>query len=175
VNTKKISHKMSYILRHKPESIGATLDLQGWLDTPLLLEALNIPMDQLELVVDTCDKKRYEFNEDHSKIRASQGHSVKVELGYKPMEPPAELYHGTVDKVIQAITKSGLQKMNRHHVHLSVDIETASKVGSRRGKPIILKVDAELMHKAGHKFFVSTNGVWLTEEVPPRYISLSHD
>jgi len=169
--TTKISKKMSFILRHKPESIGATLDKQGWLDTPVLLEALHIDMAQLELVVDTCDKKRYEFNEDKTKIRASQGHSVKIELGYKPSKPPAQLFHGTVNQFMTAITAHGLQKMNRHHVHLSVDMETASKVGSRRGKPVILTVDAELMHKAGHKFFVSTNGVWLTEEVPPRYIS----
>jgi putative RNA 2'-phosphotransferase len=166
----KISKKMSFILRHKPGSIGAKLDPRGWLGTDVLLKALQIDKSRLEHIVDTCDKKRYEFNDDQSMIRASQGHSVKVDLGYKPSKPPDKLYHGTVEKYLGSIMENGLQKMDRHHVHLSKDVATASKVGSRRGKPIILEIDAAAMNKTGYKFFVSTNGVWLTDQVPPRYL-----
>lgn len=172
MDNKKISKRMSFILRHKPESIGAKLDPQGWLDVTTLINAVGINRAKLEEVVATNNKKRFEFNEDQTMIRASQGHSIKIDLGYKPAEPPAELFHGTVEKYLTPIMDTGLQKMSRHHVHLSVDEATASNVGSRRGKPIILKVDAAAMHRTGYKFFVSTNGVWLTEEVPPRYISI---
>ena len=171
MNAVKISKRMSFILRHKPESIGVTLDPGGWMDVPVLLNALNISMPELQQVVDTNDKKRFELNEDQTKIRASQGHSTKVELGYEASEPPDVLYHGTVDEFLPYILKDGLKKMSRHHVHLSTDMATAVNVSSRRGKPVVLTIDAKAMYKTGYKFFLSTNGVWLTDEVPPRYIS----
>jgi putative RNA 2'-phosphotransferase len=172
---KHISKFLSLVLRHKPEEINLKLDTNGWADTDELIEKLNsrnfnIDFELLEQVVINNDKQRFSFNEDYSAIRANQGHSVEIDLALEPVQPPDKLYHGTVAKFIDAIKKEGLQKMSRRHIHLSRDIETAQKVGARRGKPIILNINAGKMHTAGFVFYVSENGVWLTDTVPPAYI-----
>lgn len=172
---KHISKFLSLVLRHKPEVIGITMDEEGWVDVKELLEKCSakkryINLQLLQEVVNTNDKKRFAFNHDHTKIRASQGHTVEVDLKLEPVEPLEYLYHGTVAKFVDAIKEQGLQRMDRMHVHLSKDLETAVKVGSRRGKPVILKIKAAEMHRAGHAFYVSTNGVWLCEAVPAQYI-----
>lgn len=174
-NLIKTSKFLSLVLRHKPEEIGITLDQNGWVSVSELLDACNkhgvaITLEELETVVATSDKKRFAFNEDHSMIRANQGHSVEVDLGYKPQEPPEILYHGTADRFLSSIMEIGLVKGNRHHVHLSKDIETAAKVGQRHGKPVVLIVKSGVMHRQGQSFFISDNGVWLTESVPPAFI-----
>lgn len=172
----KYSKFLSYVLRHKPESIGIALDENGWVDVSLLLEASraagqDISSDLLRVIVETNDKKRFAFSEKGDRIRASQGHSVKsIDLALEQIEPPVILYHGTVEKFMEAIEKSGLQKMNRQHVHLSETRATATNVGSRRGKPIILEVQASVMHNVGYKFYCSENGVWLIDSVPWKYI-----
>jgi putative RNA 2'-phosphotransferase len=171
----RTSKYLSLVLRHRPDKIGLVLDEQGWVEVALLLAACadhkrSITREMLQEIVDTSPKKRFAFSEDGLKIRASQGHSVEVDLGYEAAAPPDALFHGTVAKVLPAIRADGLLKMNRHHVHLSPDKETASNVGSRRGKPIILAVRAVEMASAGHLFYVSANGVWLTETVPPKFI-----
>jgi putative RNA 2'-phosphotransferase len=172
---KHISKFLSLVLRHKPEEIGISMDAQGWVDVEELIEKCNrrgksLDWVLLEEVVFTNDKQRFTFNEDSTKIRANQGHTVEVDLKLDAVEPLEFLYHGTVQKYIDAIKSDGLQRMQRQHVHLSKDLETAIKVGSRRGKPVILKINALEMHKAGHPFYVSKNGVWLCEQVPAQYI-----
>lgn len=167
----KISKFLSYVLRHKPESIGLTLDPNGgWADVKELLRLSNITMDTLLTVVKTNNKQRFEFNADRSKIRASQGHSVGVDLGYSPSQPPSKLYHGTAKQNLDSIRATGINKGTRQHAHLSADIQTAMKVGSRWGDPVALEIDAGKMVADGHTFFISTNGVWLTDHVPPEYI-----
>lgn len=171
----KVSKFLSYVLRHKPQVIGLDLDAQGWADTKELLDKCNaagkkIDLPLLEYVVENNNKKRFAFNEDNSRIRANQGHSIKLDLGLEAVEPPAFLYHGTATRFINAIRKTGLLKMNRHHVHLSKDLDTATNVGGRHGVPVILQVKALEMHKAGMPFYVSDNGVWLTDHVPLDYI-----
>ena len=172
----RISKLLSYVLRHKPAEIDITLDENGWTDVPILLDKLaqygeRVTMPVLQHVVATNAKKRFSFNDDETKIRASQGHSVEVDLGYIQQQPPEFLYHGTVGKFIPAILQQGLQKMNRHHVHLSADVQTANIVAKRRGEPIILKISAGVMHTKSYVFYVSDNNVWLTDEVPPEFIS----
>lgn len=176
-NLKHISKFLSLVLRHKPETIGIQLDSNGWVDVTELLTKMNQHRHTLDVktlwqVVGTNDKRRFAFSEDGSKIRASQGHSVEVDLALEAKEPPAILYHGTVSAVLHQITSEGLKKMSRQHVHLSKDIETALKVGGRRGKPVILKVRAQEMVKDGHLFYLSANGVWLCDAVPPNYIEM---
>lgn len=173
---KNRSKFLSLILRHKPETIGIKLDNNGWVMVSTLLKQMKnhgkeISLGELIEVVETNDKKRFELSNDGLMIRASQGHSVKVDLDIKPQTPPTKLYHGTVEKFMDAISKNGLKKMNRHAVHLSEELETATKVASRRGKPIILKIDAEAMKNDGFEFFKSNNGVWLTNHVPTKYIT----
>ena len=170
---KKISKYLSLLLRHQPEKIGLSLDNNGWASVAEILNhpEINFIMVDLEEVVATNDKKRFSFNEDKTKIRANQGHSIKgIDLELEVKTPPAFLYHGTVAKFLSAIKKEGLQKMNRQHVHLSADRETAVKVGSRRGKPIILSIQSGAMHKEGYAFYLSANDVWLTDEVPSKFI-----
>lgn len=171
---KKISKSLSYWLRHRPEKIGIKLDSQGWTDVKELMEKakgeLLFDFNELKEVVQKCDKQRFSFSDDFCSIRANQGHSTDVKLKFKEIAAPPILYHGTVDKFIEAIKKKGLLPMNRHHVHLSKDEETAIKVGSRRGKPVILKIDAQKMQDAGMIFYISDNGVYLTDSVPKRYI-----
>jgi len=174
---KNNSKFLSLVLRHKPETIKVKLDKNGWVEVDELLVKLKqhnreIPLVELKEIVLFNDKKRFEFNEDETKIRAAQGHSVKVDLQLKAQRPPMELYHGTVSKFLDAIKKDGLKKMNRHAVHLSHDLPTATKVGSRRGEAIILVVNSGAMYADRYKFFQSKNGVWLVEEVPPKYIKI---
>lgn len=173
--TTRVSKFLSLVLRHKPEEIGLSLDANGWAGVSELLQrmsAAGVKIDRttLERVVAVNNKKRFAFSDDGTRIRANQGHSVEVELGYQPQTPPAVLYHGTAEKNVQAILKEGLVKQSRHHVHLSADTDTAVKVGQRHGKPVVLQVSAGEMRKDGHVFYRSANGVWLTEGVPPRYI-----
>lgn len=170
-----LSKYLSLILRHSPERAGIQIDSQGWTPVDQLIASINtnkMPFDleMLEHIVDTNDKKRFEFSSDGELIRASQGHSLKVDLGYSPSIPPDFLYHGTTAKLVPAIRESGLHKRLRHHVHLSVSEQVATKVGSRRGAPTILIVNSRAMHTNGHSFFISTNGVWLTDSVPVEYI-----
>lgn len=174
-STKKISKLMSLVLRHKPEHLGLQLDENGWVEVDQLLaamsrEGLQVDIPLLEEVVRENDKQRFSFSEDRLRIRANQGHSVEVDVELAQKIPPATLLHGTVEKFLDLIRESGLKKMSRQHVHLSADLETASKVGSRRGKPVILQVDAEAMSENGHVFYLSANGVWLTEHVPPQFL-----
>ncbi len=173
---KRISKFLSLILRHNPDKINLELDENGWANVDELLSKSSkgntrFSMETLEEVVETNDKKRFAFNGDKTKIRANQGHSIKtIDLELEVIEPPTFLYHGTVGKFMQSIRGKGLQKMSRQHVHLSNDLETATKVGSRRGHPIILSVRSKDMYDAGHAFYQSENGVWLTDEVPPEFI-----
>lgn len=171
----KISKFLSLVLRHQPELIGITLDSAGWVPVSELLQACHthgepLTLDELHQVVASSDKQRFSFSEDGQKIRANQGHSVPVDLGYAPAIPPSTLYHGTVEKFLPSIKEEGLKKGSRHHVHLSPDEETAKRVGSRRGKPLILQVESGRMQQSGYEFFQSANGVWLTEHVPPEFL-----
>ncbi|WP_459926420.1 RNA 2'-phosphotransferase [Flavobacterium covae] len=176
---KNISKFLSLILRHSPETIHLNLDENGWAIVDELIEKANknrnefhkeLDFEIISQVVETNDKKRFSFNEDLTKIRANQGHSITIDLELQPQTPPDELYHGTVAKFMDTILKEGLQKMNRQHVHLSKDKETAIKVGNRRGGAIILKINTHQMTKDGYLFYCSDNDVWLTDEVPPKYI-----
>ncbi|MNJ86154.1 RNA 2'-phosphotransferase [compost metagenome] len=172
---KEISKFLSLILRHKPETIGIAMDTNGWVEVDELIEkcakkGMTFDFETLEEVVFTNDKQRFAFSDDYTKIRANQGHSVNVDLQFEPMEPGGYLYHGTVEKFLESIHTGGLQKRTRLHVHLSKDLETAIKVGSRRGKPVILKIDAVRMFRDGYPFYLSKNGVWLCDEVPAQYI-----
>ena len=163
---------LSLVLRHRPETVGMQLDPEGWLEINTLITNANtrgksITLAELHEVVATNDKRRFALSDDGLRIRASQGHSVaSVELNLEPVSPPELLYHGTVPQFIGSILRQGLLKRSRNHVHLSADQATASKVGIRRGKPIILTIHARKMCDAGHHFFLSANGVWLTESVP---------
>lgn len=175
---KSISKFLSLVLRHQPSTINIVLDEQGWVDTKLLLAQMNkhgkrIDLNLLQTVVATNNKKRFAFNEDGSKIRANQGHSVKVALDYEAVEPPATLFHGTATKHLDSIKATGLEKRSRHHVHLSADEQTAVQVGQRHGKPVVIVVLAKEMFEAGHVFFKSENGVWLTESVPTKYLKFN--
>jgi len=171
------SRFLSLVLRHKPETIGIELDKNGWITVDILLKRMNafgkkIDFETLENMVATNNKKRFAFNEDKSKIRANQGHSIKIELGYKAQKPPKILFHGTAKHFVESIFKTGIEKRNRHHVHLSKDKETAVNVGSRHGKPVVFEVLTEEMHQKGSEFFISQNGVWLTKHVPSEYLRM---
>jgi putative RNA 2'-phosphotransferase len=173
----QISKFLSLVLRHQPQHAGIELDEQGWTDVNTLIakaqkKGVNLTPDILKYVVDTNAKKRFAFNNDLTLIRANQGHSVEVDLQYAPQIPPALLYHGTGIQSVDTILKNGLLKMQRHHVHLSADQDTAIKVGRRHGKPAVLSIDAKQMANQGHTFFQSANGIWLTEHVPANFISL---
>jgi putative RNA 2'-phosphotransferase len=178
---KEINHLskfLSLILRHKPETIGLSLQENGWVNATELIEKCNqhgyeFDFDKLKIVVETNQKKRFSFSEDFKKIRANQGHSLTIELGYEPQKPPRVLYHGTAEANKDSILKQGIEKRNRHHVHLSHEIETAMNVGKRHGKPIIFEVQAGNMFEDGCVFYQSENGVWLTEFVPSQYISVN--
>jgi putative RNA 2'-phosphotransferase len=171
----RLSKFLSRILRHAPEDLGLTLEPGGWVSIDALLAAtpsagVRITVEQLREIVATSDKQRFAFDEAGTRIRANQGHSVEVDLQLTPAEPPAELYHGTADHNVEAILRDGLRRMARHHVHLSPDTHTATKVGQRHGRPVILVVDAARMRADGHSFSSSANGVWLVDEVPPQYL-----
>ena len=175
--TKRTSKFLSLVLRHQPQTIGINLSSDGWVEVDELLAAINrhpnnIRLDRktLEQVVSSNDKQRFEFDEARTSIRARQGHSVEVNLGYQPTAPPETLLHGTPRKFVASIRETGLKKMNRHHVHLHTDLKTASAVGARRGDSVILSVRSGDMHRAGFEFFVTENGVWLTDFVPADFI-----
>jgi putative RNA 2'-phosphotransferase len=173
VNEVRVSKFLSRHLRHRPEDIGLTLDDGGWVDVDELLAAcarrgVHLTRAELEHVVEQSDKQRFALV--RNRIRANQGHSVQVDLGLTKQRPPSVLYHGTVAASLDAIRAEGLKPMGRHDVHLSSDVDTARRVGARRGKPVVLAVQAEAMHQAGYEFRVSDNGVWLVAEVPPRFL-----
>ncbi|MBX7106386.1 MAG: RNA 2'-phosphotransferase [Gemmataceae bacterium] len=171
----RMSKFLSLVLRHKPEEIGLALDGSGWTSVEELIRLANqhgtrLTWPLLEHVVAENDKKRFELSEDGQRIRASQGHSVEVDLALPPAQPPSVLYHGTALRFVESIRASGLHSAGRQHVHLSPDVPTATKVGQRHGKPVVLVVRAGEMAAAGHTFFLSANGVWLTNEVPTEFI-----
>lgn len=171
----RLSKFLSLVLRHAPERIGLTLDPAGWVPVDELLRACtahSVPLtrERLSTLVAASDKQRFAFDASGNRIRANQGHSVPVELGYAPQVPPEFLFHGTVAKFLPSIRATGLVKGERHHVHLSPDEATARKVGSRRGAPVILRVQSGALHRAGHAFLLSANGVWLTDHVPTAFI-----
>ena len=173
---KNISKFMSLVLRHKPEEIALEMDEEGWVKVSELISKMNskgirVTVEIIQTVVETNDKQRFSFNEDKTLIRASQGHSIDVNLNLPEAIPPDILYHGTTGKYIDNIFQTGLRKQNRQHVHLSVTRETAMNVGSRHGKPVILVINAKLMYEDGIKFYLSENKVWLTDAVPVQYIS----
>lgn len=165
---------LSYILRHKPEAAKLTLDKNGWADVQTILNNSQLTMELLAEIVATDAKGRYSFSEDRTLIRANQGHSTStVDVTFKKAVPPVTLYHGTPTSSVKSILKQGLLKMSRHHVHLSADEGTAVNVGSRRRQDVtVLRVDAKRMLEDKFEFFISTNGVWLIEHVPAKYISI---
>lgn len=174
----KHSRFLSFILRHKPEEIGITLDSAGWVSVSELLEAVSknnqpLTLEQLNFIVENNDKKRFSFSEDGTMIRASQGHSIKVDLGYTSVEPHSPLYHGTTTDSLDDIYENGLQKMKRHHVHLSGDFSTAVKVARRKSNHVIavLIINTKQMYDDNYTFYISDNGVWLTDHIPSEYIS----
>jgi putative RNA 2'-phosphotransferase len=172
----KTSKFLSLVLRHQPEKIGIQLDESGWVSVDELLRASNrhgvaLTREDLDDIVSTNSKQRFAFSDDGQRIRANQGHSVEVDLGYTPLQPPPTLFHGTARRFVSSIRESGLLKGARHHVHLSPDVETAELVGKRRPPFVVLTIDAESMHRDGHPFYQSANGVWLTEHVPAAYIT----
>ena len=178
--TIRTSKFLSLILRHEPERVGLKLDQAGWARVSELLAAVNrhgtsLTLEGLKHVVATNDKKRFAFSEDGSRIRASQGHSLEVDLQYEPQPPPELLYHGTPERFVESIHRTGLNKGQRHHVHLSPDPQTASKVGQRRGRPVVLIIRSGDMHRSGHQFYLSANGVWLVEHVPAQFIEQDHE
>lgn len=173
----KRSKRLSLVLRHRPDSIGLTLDENGWVEVPTLLTALSehgsaFSRDDLLRVVANDDKQRFEIDPVSDRIRARQGHSISVELALEPVEPPVVLYHGTPKRNLDSILATGLDRRKRHHVHLSADIETARRVGRRRGEEIVLVVDAAGMAARGIVFWRTGNGVWLTESVPPPFLTV---
>jgi putative RNA 2'-phosphotransferase len=172
---KGISKNLSYVLRHRPDSVSLELGEGGWVGVDDLLDAFTragkpLTRDLLEMVVAKNDKQRFEFSADGLRIRARQGHSAKVELGYEPAIPPDVLYHGTATKNLKSIFASVLVKGRRHHVHLSTNKQTMLQVGMRHGKPALLRIEAKQMLSQGHVFFMTGNNVWLTEHVPPEFI-----
>ncbi|MEQ2648600.1 RNA 2'-phosphotransferase [Anaerobutyricum soehngenii] len=176
----RLSKFISMILRHKPEVIGITLDEHGWADVDELIKGINETGEEvefskttLEKIVKTDKKQRYSVSQDKTLIRANQGHSIPVDVELEKKEPPKILYHGTGVKSVKAIQEQGLLPMERLYVHLSTDVETATNVGKRHGTPVIFKVNTEQMQKDGYDFFQSVNGVWLTKEVPAKYLELN--
>ena len=172
----RISKFLSLTLRHQPEKIGLRLSESGWASVEQLIAAsrkhgVEFTLEELQNVVASNDKKRFSLSEDGLRIRANQGHSIEVELGYAPTAPPEILYHGTAERFLAAIKQQGLIKGKRHHVHLSADVDTATKVGRRHGKPVVLRIEAGRMRQDGFIFYLSANGVWLTDRVPVQYLT----
>lgn len=172
---KNTSKFMSLILRHKPETIGITLDEHGWADVEEFINRISktriFNMDILEQIVEEDEKNRYSFSEDKRLIRANQGHSIPVDVELEKKEPPTVLYHGTGEKYVTSIEEQGLIRKSRLYVHLSSDIETAIKVGQRHGKSVVFQINCKQMYEDGFDFFISVNHVWLTKEVPAKYLS----
>ncbi|MDV6375768.1 RNA 2'-phosphotransferase [Deinococcus arenicola] len=176
MNEKQLSHQLSYLLRHAPHEAGLTLQPGGWVPLEPLLAHLNVTREQIERVVAASDKQRFALAVDGlngHQIRANQGHSVPVDLELTPQTPPAVLYHGTFPAALDAIRREGLRAMNRHHVHLSPDVETARRVGARRGPAVVLTVRADRMHVAGWLFYCSENGVWLVDSVAIEFLEMT--
>lgn len=174
-NKKRISKKMSLALRHQPDAVGLTLEDGGWANVDALVMAftahgLRVNRANIEEVVETNDKQRFEFDQKRIRVRARQGHSLEIELGYEPATPPDVLLHGTAEKNVGSIMTSGIHKARRHAVHLSTDAAMMLAVGGRHGKPTLLEIDSAAMHEAGFQFYLTGNGVWLTDEVPPEFI-----
>ncbi len=171
---KKTSKFISLILRHKPETIGITLDEHGWADVSELISGVSktrpLDMEDLERIVAEDEKQRYSFNEDKTLIRANQGHSIPVDVELEQVEPPEILYHGTATRFVESIDREGLIPKSRLYVHLSGDEETAVKVGRRHGKPVIYRIKSGEMHRDGYVFYKSVNGVWLIKAVPVKYL-----
>lgn len=172
---KHIGKFISLVLRHEPQQIGLELDSNGWADVQDLISksaqhGVHFNNEELEEIVETNDKKRYSFNDDKTLIRANQGHSIQVDLELNAVEPPEYLYHGTADRFLDSIREKGISKMSRQHVHLSKEKDTASNVGSRHGRVVVLMVQSGQMYKDGIEFYISDNGVWLTDYVDPKYI-----
>lgn len=174
MNITKTSKYISLILRHKPETIDISLDEHGWANVKELIDGVNkthkLDMKMLEEIVETDDKQRYSFNDDKTKIRANQGHSINVDVELEEAVPPKYLYHGTATKYMDSILKNGLIPKSRLYVHLSADVETAVTVGERHGKPILFRIKSRDMHDKGFKFYKSQNGVWLTKNVPAEFM-----
>lgn len=175
----KTSKFLSLILRHKPEVIGISLDKNGWADVSGLIEGVNrngkyfLDMSTLEEIVRTDEKQRYSFSQDKKKIRANQGHSVRVDVELKETRPPETLWHGTGEKYTDSINAEGLKPKSRLYVHLSADVETARKVGKRHGRPVVYKINSGEMYRQGYIFYLSENGVWLTGNVPSGFLEMS--
>lgn len=175
-NLNELSKFLSYILRHQPESIGIHLDSDGWVNIDYLIEQINkhnqfFTKEVLYQIVETSDKKRFTISENGLEIRAAQGHSTKqVNINHIESIPPEYLYHGTASRFIESIKKQGLISSQRHYVHLSLDKQTASAVGQRHGKPIVIKIKALLMYQQGYKFYLSDNGIWLVKNVPSEFL-----
>ncbi len=174
----KISKFISLILRHKPETIGITLDEHGWADVDALVEGVakrysGFNNELLDEIVSSDSKQRYSYSDDKTRIRANQGHSVRVDVELREAVPPDVLWHGTGERFVESINAQGLLPMSRLYVHLSKNIETARTVGSRHGKPVVFKVDCTRMAQEGHVFYISENGVWLTKAVPAEYLELT--
>lgn len=180
-NLTAASKFLSIVLRHQPEVVGMQLDDEGWLDINQIISNANergnaLSLELLHEVVATSDKKHFALSDDGLRIRANQGHSLaNVDLKLDEAKPPQTLYHGTVAAFLESIRATGLQQRSRNHVHLSSDVATAIKVGSRRGKPIILQVDAAAMHQQGRLFYLSANGVWLVDAVPTKFLACPED
>ena len=175
--TRQISKFLSLVLRHQPDRIGIVLNEAGWTSVDGLLEAMQqngrkVSRETLDHVVASNDKQRFEFSEDGAMIRATQGHSVEVELGYQAANPPEFLLHGTPATALEEIRRNGLKKMKRHHVHLHAEVSTAEAVGARRGVPVLLRIQAQQMANEGYLFVVTPNNVWLTDHVPACFIEL---
>lgn len=175
----KKSKFLAMVLRHAPELIELKLDENGWADIRELVSKANsygmsLKKSDIEIIVAENDKKRFTISDNGDKIRAAQGHSIDIEVAYDKTKPPDFLFHGTATKSLDNIMRDGLKSMDRNHVHLSVDVETAFNVGSRHGKPIILKIDAETAYHDGVNFYLSDNGVWLTEFIDVKYITINY-
>ena len=180
-NDARLGRFLSLILRHHPEAAGITLDAHGWADVGALLRGIcdtgwQIDRETLERIVREDNKQRYTFNEDCTKIRANQGHSIPVDVGLRRVQPPQYLYHGTAARFLPAIQAEGIKRMGRQYVHLSPDYQTAVAVGRRHGSPVVvLRIEAGTMAQSGVTFFLSENGVWLCEYVPPEYFCVVTD
>ena len=171
-NTSKF---ISLILRHKPETIGIKLDEHGWADVNELLKGVNIDFSTLEKIVREDKKGRYSFNEDKTKIRANQGHSIDVDVELKEKTPPDILYHGTAEKYVSSINEIGLIPKTRLYVHMTEDLEVAKATGRRHGKLVVYEINAKLMAEDNIKFYLSVNNVWLTKKVDPKYLKVMKD
>ena len=174
MNDRSTGKFIALILRHRPEVIGITLDEHGWANTEELIKGIaktrDFTMKDLERIVANDEKQRYSFNQDKTKIRANQGHSIDVDVELKEAVPPEILYHGTGEKYVASIDSQGLKAKSRLYVHLSKDIETAKKVGSRHGRPVVYQIDCKAMSDQGYKFYLSANDIWLTKNVPAAYL-----